>query len=142
MTSAAYFTQIAALNALSPHADTSPPGEEVAEVFVCSMCDAEHDDEQDAEDCCPPEVYRRYRCGVCRKLHRSEEGAEDCHPSAGRPQPMQCPVCMQSAETFQIAADCHLHTHPTMTAWGRTKVADAVEAGTPWADAIAAHEHD
>ena len=34
-------------------------------------------------------------------------------------------------------ADCCLHTHPTMTALGRWRVAELVESGTPWAEAIA-----
>jgi rubrerythrin len=141
MTNANYFTQAAALNAAGPNAflETEAP----EEVYVCSHCEAEHDDMEDARDCCKPDVYTRYRCSVCRDLHRTEEQAEKCHATAHvGAQPRQCPICMASAETFQIAADCHLHTHPTMTAWGRTKVADAVEAGMPWADAIAAHAED
>lgn len=139
MTTAHFFTRLAALNTLSPNAITSAAEDEVTEVWVCSMCDSEHDDEHDAQECCPPDVYQRYRCAICRKLHRSEDIASSCCPAAGKAQPMQCPICMRSADSFQIAADCHLHTHPTMTAWGRSKVADAVEAGTPWADAITAH---
>lgn len=138
MTNANYFTQMAALNAAGPNAFVEP--DEVEEVYLCSICETEHDDMEDAADCCKPDVYTRYRCGVCRDLHRTEEKAEKCHAMVhDNSQPKQCPICLKSAETYQVAADCHLHTHPTMTAHGRSLVAEAVEAGMSWVDAIAAH---
>lgn len=139
---AGFFTRLAALNALSPNLVDPRGNHDTAEVWVCSMCGTQHDDQSDAKDCCPPEVYRRYRCDNCKSLHRAEEAANSCCPSTMDAQPMNCPICMRLAYSFQIAADCHLHTHPTMTSWGRSKVADDVEAGMPWADAISAHAND
>lgn len=133
-----FFTRLAAFNDCGPNMN-SRPGDEPEMVFVCSHCDTPHDDEYDARDCCRPDVYERYRCTVCRTVHREEGDAHSCCPSVAHGQPMQCPICLQGADSFQIAADCCLHTHPTMTALGRERVADDVERGTPWPDAIRAH---
>ncbi len=139
MASAGYFTRLARLNANGPN--MLPTSDEAAEaVWVCSMCDEEHADEGAARECCQPDVYERFRCCICRTLHRTEDAAADCHPQVGKHQPMQCPICLAGAESFQEAADCCLHTHPTMTATGRERVAASVANGTTWPDAIAANE--
>lgn len=139
MASAGFFTRLAQLNTDGPN--MLPTSEDTTEpVWVCSICDEAHDDEDNARDCCRPSVYERFRCATCRTVYRDEQDADDCHPSAGGNQPMQCPICLARAESFEDAADCCLHTHPTMTAIGRERVAAAVASGAPWPDAIAANE--
>ena len=136
-----FFSRMVALNAAGPNLRATSPGEDdpsVNLVYVCSMCDSRHDSEWFAKRCCPPEVLERYVCPVCDGVHSEKADAEDCCGSAGSGarQPMQCPLCLQGADSFEIAADCCLHTHPTMTALGRWRVAELVEGGTPWAEAI------
>ncbi|WP_225784228.1 hypothetical protein [Xenophilus sp. Marseille-Q4582] len=131
-----FFTRIIATNALGPN--MIPATQEITEIYVCSMCDSEHEDEDSALECCPPEVYHRYKCPVCKTTHRREDDAEKCCPGAAAGQPRQCPVCCEGAESYEDAADCCLHTHPTMSALGRQEVARLVESGTPWPDAVAA----
>lgn len=142
MASADFFTRLVALNAVGPNilkpSDAETPGA-VSEVFQCQSCYAVHEFDDDAAECCPP--LTKWKCGVCKRIHGDEDEAESCCPELVSPadasQPMQCPVCMREAESFEIAADCCLHTHPTMTALGRWRVAELVEAGMPWAEAIA-----
>lgn len=137
MTTAEHFTRLAALNATHPN--MAPPRNEIRTVFVCSACGEAHGDEDEAADCCRPEVLERYECPVCLSRYQTADAADECCPIDGRKQPKKCPICMRDANSFQIAADCCLHTHPTMTAAGRELVAQAVASGMPWADAIAAH---
>ncbi|CAN7340785.1 hypothetical protein LJR074_001936 [Acidovorax sp. LjRoot74] len=142
MASADFFTRLVALNAVGPNKiQPSTPGGSgaVSKAYECQGCYATHDFEDDAAECCPP--LEKWKCGACNQVHFDEDDAESCCPelvsAASDYQPMQCPVCMRGAESFEIAADCCLHTHPTMTALGRWRVAELVESGTPWADAIA-----
>ena len=142
MASADFFTRLVAFNAVGPN-KLQPPSSDgnsgVSMVYECPSCYATHDFESSAVECCPPS--QKWRCGICRKVHSDEDEAENCCPELVSPavtyQPMQCPICMRAADSFEIAADCCLHTHPTMTALGRWRVAELVESGTPWAEAIA-----
>jgi rubrerythrin len=139
MPGADYFTRLAAINSVGPNVFRGS-GEKIELVFICGRCNCEHDNEDDANDCCPPDVRERYKCPICRTNYRKEPEAEACCPgSTSIGPPMQCPICLQRAESFSDAADCCLHTHPTMTAVGRARAAEAVEAGTPWTEAIAAN---
>lgn len=130
-----FFTRIIAVNALGPN--TQEASGEVEEVFLCSQCEEAHDDYDDARNCCRPDVYDRYRCTSCRAVYLREEEAEKCHPFTSTAQPMQCPVCMTCAESYEDAADCCLHTHPNIDAFGRERIAQAVANGTPWPEAVA-----
>lgn len=139
MASAGYFTRLAQINEDGPNMPRTPV--ETAEpVWVCSICKTGHVDEIEARECCKPEVYSRWRCVICRRFHRVREDAEDCHATRETTQPVQCPICLSKAETFLDAAHCCLHTHPTMTAAGRERVAAAVAAGLSWPAAIAENE--
>ncbi len=102
---------------------------------------AEADDECSAEDCCPRHIEEIIRCSTCKTKYFDTDEAEECCPASARNQPMRCPVCLRAADTFEIAADCCLHVHPTMTALGRQRVAHAVAGGIPWPDAVAANIH-
>lgn len=145
MASAEFFTRLVALNAIGPNileAGSTYSDGDVEQRWVCGGCEADHSSRFDAEECCRPEVYTQYKCPGCEELHDNEQDAESCCGGVGvHGQPMQCPICMRGAESFEIAADCCLHTHPTMTAIGRQRVAELVERGTPWAEAIAQNVH-
>ncbi len=145
MASADFFTRLVALNAVGPNildAGSTHSDGDVEKRWVCGGCESDHSSEFDAEECCRPEVYTQYKCPGCEELHDKETEAESCCGAVGvHGQPMQCPICMRGAESFEIAADCCLHTHPTMTAIGRQRVAELVEGGTPWAEAIAQNVH-
>lgn len=142
MASADFFTRLVALNAVGPN-NLQPPSSEgnggVSKVYECQSCYTTHKWEDDAAACCPP--IKKWKCAACSDVHYDEDEAENCCPELVSPaityQPMQCPICMRAADSFEIAADCCLHTHPTMTALGRWRVAELVESGTPWAEAIA-----
>jgi hypothetical protein len=141
MASADFFTRLVALNAVGPNV-LDPGGahgdSEVTQRWVCGNCEADYSDKYDAQACCPPDVFQQYKCPRCDALYDvKDEAASCCSPFGIKGQPMQCPVCMIGADSFEIAADCCLHTHPTMTALGRRRVAELVESGVTWAEAIA-----
>lgn len=138
--SADFFTRLINSQALGPNMlTTSEQDDGCIVTYQCPSCEEEHDDECSAEDCCPRVVEEIIRCSTCRKKHFNTDEAEECCPASAREQPMRCPVCLQGADSFEIAADCCLHVHPTMTALGRQRVAQAVASGTPWPDAVAAN---
>lgn len=131
-----FFTRLVELNTLGPNMPRRTPSE-IEAIYECAACGEEYDDEWGAEHCCRPLVY--FRCQVCSTKHGDETLARDCCGGAGDCQPRVCPICLSGADTYQDAADCCLHTHPSMTGYGRQRVAEDVERGTPWADAIRAH---
>lgn len=129
-----FFTRLVTLNSLGPNANQKEPGE----VFIryeCGGCDEIYDRESDAKQCCPPNKV--WQCSVCRKVHNIEYAANACCPGIVSGQPMHCPICQKHADRFQVATDCCLHTHPTITAFGRWRISEMVKTGTPWSDAIA-----
>ena len=84
------------------------------ECWRCPECDAVHDWESDAEECCAPVIG----------LHDQEAA-------------IQCPVCAQEYASHRDAVDCCLWKD--MDAPTRWTLADAVEAGATWAEALAAY---
>lgn len=58
----------------------SQENQHVEEVWRCEQCGEIHDDEDEASECCPPEITALFRCTACRKTHQSEEEAEGCCP--------------------------------------------------------------
>lgn len=133
-----FFTRMITVNSLGPNMVPGTSIDGPKKVYICGRCYETHDDEADAEECCPPQVLEEWECPTCQKSHVKLANAESCCGCA-RGQPMQCPICLQMAESYEIAADCCLHTHPTMTLRGRQRVAEAVEKGTPWLDAVQAN---
>ena len=134
-----FFSRLIQTQSLGPNMAPTKAQEEPDRIYICNACSEEHEDSESAYTCCPPDIL--YRCNVCRKKYSDEDDAMDCHPKQSVGQPMRCPICLQDAESYEEAADCCLHTHPTMTAAGRQRVAQAVENGTPWPDAVAANLH-
>ena len=53
---------------------------EKVDVYVCPECYQEHEDEQDAIDCCPPDIICevRFKCSECGELCETEQEAEEC----------------------------------------------------------------
>lgn len=47
-------------------------------VYMCSVCEREHDDYYEAEECCQPEVWTLYRCEICGETHEDESDAIEC----------------------------------------------------------------
>lgn len=137
-----FFTRMVALNCIGPNM-VAGTGERSAEppkkIYFCGACDASHDSYFEAEDCCKPEVYSEYACPACSNSYGELQAAEACCGRGPVSQPKQCPVCLGGAESYEDAADCCLHTHPTMTALGRQRIAEAVAAGAPWPEALAAN---
>lgn len=84
--------------------------------------------------CAAVEVVR-YRCPECDETYDDEQEAEDCCQGkpldADRP---ACPVCGENYSDHRTAADCCLWKDiDALTRW---KVADAVERGASWAEAL------
>lgn len=91
---------------------TSRKKGEYTEVYRCDNCSDIHDDEGDAEDCCAEDVL--------------EARLND-----------NCPACGKEASDFREAADCCLWKD--LDAPKRWAIADAVEAGATWQEAIEQH---
>lgn len=140
--SADFFTRLINAQASGPNMHPTADQDNGCTVtYQCPSCKEEHDDECSAEDCCPRHIDEIIRCSTCKKRYFDTDEAEECCPASTGNQPMWCPVCLRAADTFEIAADCCLHVHPTMTALGRQRVAQAVAGGIPWPDAVAANIH-
>lgn len=145
MTHPEFFSRLVTINSMGPNVNSGDTAsDDIERRWVCGNCDSDHGSEKAAEDCCQPDVYRMWKCPSCGDLHEVKGEAQECC-SNGRlgacGQPLQCPVCMRLADSFEEATDCCLHTHPTMTAYGRQCVARLVEGGMPWAEAIARNVH-
>lgn len=139
--SADFFTrlitaQVQGPNLLAPSDDDKEAG--CTKWYVCPICEESYKSKHRAEDCCPREVEYYYVCNICEADYDTESEAAACcfREGNGILQPMKCPVCLRSAASYEIAADCCLHVHPTLTAYGRQRVAAAVAAGTPWDQAL------
>lgn len=88
----------------------------VVTAYECPVCSAWHEDRCDAEDCC----------------------ADDAKSEPTALAPSHCPVCRQRAEagSTYAAAECCLWK--SVGHWDRYRIAQAVEAGAGWIDAIEA----
>lgn len=81
-------------------------------MYRCTECDEVHDHRLDAEDCCPPDDLL---------LHHEEDS-------------VQCPVCGEEHIDHRYAVDCCLWKD--IDAPTRWRIADAVEAGATWHEAL------
>ena len=84
------------------------------------------------------EEVTAYRCPDCGDLHEDEDDALQCCEPAGHDQDAEiaCPVCTVKHIDHREAADCCLWRD--LDAPTRWRVADAVEAGATWAEALSA----
>jgi rubredoxin len=90
-----------------------------------------------------PVEVSAYRCPVCNYLHEDEDEAADCcdyePPTGAKPhddEDIYCPVCGQAYVDHRHAVDCCLWKD--IDAPTRWRIADAVEAGAEWVEAIKA----
>jgi hypothetical protein len=83
-----------------------------------------------------PVMVEMWSCPKCRELHEAEDDAASCcAPSGGgTDHDTRCPVCSEEAADFRAAADCCLWKD--LAAPVRWRIADAVEAGATWTDAL------
>lgn len=58
------------------------PSKSYIERFRCGDCRQLHDDEDDARECCQPDVYAVLVCAACKKEfdEHKEKDAAACHP--------------------------------------------------------------
>jgi hypothetical protein len=61
---------------------------EAKPLWKCGHCEEIHDDEDDAQDCCRPEVRELWGCPECEKVHGEESLAVSCCAELTR-----CPSC-------------------------------------------------
>lgn len=107
-------------------------------------CEADHSESSSKEKRRNKPIWvDAYKCPVCGDLHEDEDDAADC--CAFREQPVAarsphaeesvfCPVCGSAASDYRHAVDCCLWRD--VDAPTRWRIADAVEAGAEWMDAI------
>lgn len=67
--------------------------------WQCSSCNEIHDDEDDARECCAPEIYEIYGCPGCGKVHEEEHQAISCCEQLER-----CPCCARDYGAGHIQA--------------------------------------
>lgn len=65
---------------------------EVKLMYECCSCGELHDHEDEALDCCAPEISERWICPECGKAHDTESAAENCCPGGDA---VTCPSCMR-----------------------------------------------
>lgn len=80
-------------------------------MYRCTECDELHDDEDDAADCCAPDV----------DLHDEEA-------------PSRCPVCAAKYSSPHEAVDCCLWKD--VDAPTRWRMASQIDAGATWAEVL------
>jgi hypothetical protein len=80
-----------------------------------------------------------WKCPECYDTHDDEEDAVECcqrplAASATEPRSSTCPVCNEKAYDARAASDCCLWKD--LAAPARWAMADAVEAGSTWAEQL------
>jgi hypothetical protein len=73
-------------------------------MYVCGRCEEAHKDEDDAAQCCPPEVWEAWACDSCGKEHGMEQAADSCCP--GNVDHTRCPVCFRDYHPRDLDATC------------------------------------
>ena len=46
--------------------------------WICGRCDKSHDYEEDAAECCRPDIFENWICSSCGEYHEVEGYALDC----------------------------------------------------------------
>lgn len=100
-----------------PNAERRVNSAKEVSAYRCPVCTSLHADEYDAERCCPFE----------------SDGAKGVHDQEAA---QHCPVCQAQHRTEREAVDCCLWRD--IDAPTRWRIADAVEAGATWVEAIEA----
>jgi len=58
----------------------SAGNEEFKPQWRCDECNELHEYEDEAADCCPPNISKVYLCPVCAEAYAREAQARECHP--------------------------------------------------------------
>lgn len=74
--------------------------EKIKELWKCGECEEIHSWEDEARDCCAPEIIELYGCVECDEVHDSENEAIDCCSQAA----VQCPECLRDHASSTINA--------------------------------------
>ena len=69
-------------------------------LWRCDECRDIHDDEDGANECCPPSITELYECTSCEGMHESEDDAVDCCGSSD----IRCPNCSRDYRESNINA--------------------------------------
>ena len=73
--------------------------------YRCDSCGELHDDDDEAEFCCRPNVSETWVCGLCDSENHSEEEAEACCPLAD---PLSTEAMRLSVEELEQAGQKRL----------------------------------
>lgn len=73
---------------------------EIKCVYKCGSCSEVHDDEEEARECCMPEIIELYECPICKDRHHEEEDAVAC--CGIELDGVMCPGCMRDYGAGQI----------------------------------------
>ena len=82
--------------------------------YDCGQCGERHDHEDGAIECCQPEIDTVYICPICDKEHDSMKVAEQCvlaHADLEGADCEHCPSCMRPAETAQLRIEIAVAGH-------------------------------
>jgi hypothetical protein len=78
-------------------------------LYQCGACREIHDDEDEAMDCCRPDIIELYECPVCKANHNDEDKALTCCGVDA----IKCPSCYRdyasvslSHQAIRIAGHC------------------------------------
>tara|TARA_B110001454_G_scaffold54930_2_gene53701 strand:- start:3622 stop:4008 length:387 start_codon:yes stop_codon:yes gene_type:complete len=76
--------------------------EKIKELWKCGRCDEIHEWEDEARDCCAPDITELYGCVECDEVHDDEIEAINCC-SIGS-ENVQCPECLRDHGKLTINA--------------------------------------
>ncbi len=100
--------------------------------FKCPVCDDLHKRERDAESCCPRDADEVWVHPKSGEVFHSEESLHEY--MLAEADESICPVCLNVCRDTHDAANCCLWKD--LDASARFRIANAVDAGKTWADAL------
>lgn len=71
----------------------------VTTLYRCGECRDVHTDEDDARECCMPEIIEVYQCPKCQVMHDEHDQAAKC---CGAGELARCPCCARDYGPRQI----------------------------------------
>jgi len=72
---------------------------EIQELWQCTQCDEIHNWEQEALDCCQPEITTLFKCTDCNTVHDFPSAAKKCCT-----EDILCPKCLRDHGEYSINA--------------------------------------
>ena len=82
--------------------------------YDCGRCGERHDSEDGALECCQPEVETVYLCPICDTEHDRMKDAESCvlgHDELDGVVAECCPNCLRPAESAQLKVEIAVAGH-------------------------------